>query len=181
MLPLHVHSNYTLLKGTIPVEKLVTEAVRYNLTAIALTDTNSMQGIVPFIKAARKNNIKPLIGCLIDDPENEKNYVILLARNNQGYSNICKIITSRKLNDDFSITELLNERLENLFIISPSLEILQHVDRRENLFVELIASKKEKYNNRSRYEFAKMKGFKYLVNNPVYFLNENDYLLHGAE
>ena len=66
MIPLHVHSNYTLLKGTIPVEKLVEQAVKYKLPAIALTDTNSMQGIIPFVKAARQNNIKPIVGCLID-------------------------------------------------------------------------------------------------------------------
>ena len=154
MIPLHVHSNYTLLKGTIPVEKLVEQAVKYKLPAIALTDTNSMQGIIPFVKAARQNNIKPIVGCLIDEPNNENKYVILLTRNDKGYSNICKIITSRKLNDDFSITHLLEEKLENLIIITPSVELLADASKRENLFVELIASKKEKQNNRKRFEFA---------------------------
>ncbi|MBT8378230.1 MAG: PHP domain-containing protein [Ignavibacteria bacterium] len=180
MIPLHVHSNYTFLKGTITVEKLVEQAARYKLQSIALTDTNSMQGIVPFVKAARDKNIKPIIGCLIDDPKNEKDYIITLAKNSKGYSNICKIITSRKLNDDFSIAQLLKEKLENLIIISPSLEILRHISVRENLFVELIASKNEKNNNRKRFELAKEKRIKYVVTNPVYFLNKNDFLLHKA-
>ena len=178
MIPLHIHSNYTLLKGTIPVEKLVERAVKYKLKAVALTDTNSMQGIVPFIKAARKNNINPLIGCLIDDPNNENEYVILLARNNKGYSNICKIITSRKLNGDFSLVHLLEDKLENLIIITPSVEILKKVSKRENLFVELIASKIEKHNNRKRFEFAVENRIKYVVTNPVYFLSEDSILLH---
>lgn len=178
MIPLHIHSNYTLLKGAIPVEKLVEQAVKYKLPAIALTDTNSMQGIIPFVKAARQNNIKPIVGCLIDEPNNENKYVILLAKNDKGYSNICKIITSRKLNDDFSLIPLLEDKLENLIIITPSVEILADVSKRENLFVELIASKKEKQNNRKRFEFAEENGIKYVVTNPVYFLNKDDFLLH---
>jgi len=178
MIPLHVHSNYTLLNGTIPVDKLVAQTVKSKLPAIALTDTNSMQGIVPFIKAARQNNIKPIIGCLIDEPENKNAYIILLARNNKGYSDICKIISSRKLNDDFSLNQLLNDKLENLIIITPCTEILKNLSSRENLFVELVASKKVKYENRKRYEIAKEKGIKYVVTNPVYFLNPDDFLLH---
>jgi DNA polymerase III alpha subunit len=178
MIPLHVHSNYTLLKGTVPVERVVEQAIKNKLPAIALTDTNSMQGIVPFVKAARENNIKPIIGCLIDDPNNENKYVILLARNNKGYSNICKIITSRKLNDDFSLVHLLEDKLENLFIITPSVEILEIIGKRENLFVELIASKKEKQDNRKRFDCAEENRIKYVVTNPVYFLSEEDHLLH---
>jgi DNA polymerase III alpha subunit len=178
MIPLHVHSNYTLLKGTIPVEKLVKEAVKYKLPAVALTDTNSMQGIVQFVKTARSNNIKPLIGSLIDEPGNENNYVILIARNNKGYSDICQIITSRKLNDDFSIANLLDDKLENLFIITPDVNTLKEVASRENLFVELISSKKEKNNNHKRYELAKEKGIKAVVTYPAYFLRAEDFLLH---
>ena len=178
MIPLHVHSNYTLLNGTIPVEKLVAQTVKYNLPTIALTDTNSMQGIIPFVKTALQNNIKPVIGCLIDEPENKNTYIILLARNNKGYSDICKIITSRKLNDDFSLNQLLNDKLENLIIITPCIDILQNLSRRENLFVELVALKKVKYENRRRYELAKEKGIKYVVTNPIYFLNPDDFLLH---
>ena len=113
MIPLHVHSNNTFLRGTITVEKIVQQAVDYRLSAIALTDTNSMHGVVQFSKAAADKNIKPIIGCQIDSPENSNEYVILLARNNKGYSEMCKIITSRKLNDDFSVKTLIKKKLEN--------------------------------------------------------------------
>ena len=42
MIPLHVHSNNTFLNGTIPVEMLIKQAKEYKLSALALTDTNSM-------------------------------------------------------------------------------------------------------------------------------------------
>ena len=103
MIPLHVHSNNTFLNGTIPVEKLVQRAEQFQLPAIALTDTNSMHGVIQFSKITSEKNIKPIIGSLIDNPGNENEYLILLVKNNKGYSDLCKIITSRQLNDDFSL------------------------------------------------------------------------------
>ena len=178
MIPLHVHSNNTFLNGTIPVGDIITRCAEYEISSLALTDTNSMHGVIEFSKLAIEKNIKPIIGARIDSPSNEKEYVILLAKNNKGYSELCKIITSRKLNDDFSMKNLLKKKLENLFILSPSIELLKDIEPANDFFVELIASTKEKRNNRNRYQFAIEKGFNVVVTNPVYFLNENDFLLH---
>jgi DNA polymerase III alpha subunit len=178
MIPLHVHSNNTLLNGTISVERLVQRAVEYGLSSIALTDNNSMHGVIQFSKIAIDKKIRPIIGCQIDSPENSSEYVILLARNNKGYSELCKIITSRKLNDDFSLNNLLENKLDNLFILTPSIELFKDHFPKDNLFIELIASKNEKRNNRKRYQFTLEKGFKFVVTNPIYFLDEKDFLLH---
>lgn len=178
MIPLHVHSNNTFLNGTIPVSNLVARSVEYGLSAVVLTDTNSMHGVIEFSKIAIEKNIKPIIGARIDSASDENEYVILLAKNNNGYSDLCKIITSRKLNDDFLLKSLLEQRLENLFILTPSIKLLNEIEPANNLFIELIASKNEKRNNRNRYQFAIEKGFSFLVTNPVYFLNEDDFLLH---
>ncbi len=75
-----------------------------------------MQGVIQFVKHARENKIKPIIGCTITDTQNDKLYAILLAKNNKGYSDICKLITARKLNDDFSLIKSLQNNLPNLFI-----------------------------------------------------------------
>ena len=55
---------------------------------------------------------------------------------------------------------------------------MKRLQPKDTLFIELIASKKEKRNNRNRYQFALEKGFKFVVTNPIYFLEEKDYLLH---
>ena len=178
MIPLHVHTNNTLLNGTIPVEKLINRTRDFDLPVIALTDTNSMHGVVQFYKIAVENKIKPIIGCLIDSPSDKNEYVILLAKNNIGYSELCKIITSRKLNDDFSLNNLLKQELNNFFIITPEIQLIKEMHPRENLFIELIASKNEKNKNRNRYQFAIEKGFKFVVTNPIYFLDNTDFLLH---
>lgn len=178
MIPLHVHSNYTLLKGTIPVDQLVKRAVELGLPSLAITDTNAMNGVIQFVKIADENKIKPIIGTLIDDPGNKSNYILLLAKNNKGYSDVCKIITSRKLNDDFSLLSILKNKWRNLFIITPSIELLKDMNPSENIFIELITTNNEKAENRKRYDFAETNNFKCVATNPIYFLRKHDYHLH---
>ncbi|MBK9099285.1 MAG: DNA polymerase III subunit alpha [bacterium] len=178
MIPLHVHSNNTFLEGTISVDKLIQRASDFGLSSIALTDKNSMHGTIQFYKLAKGKKINPIIGSLIDTPKNPKEYIILLAKNSRGYSELCQIITSRKLNDDFNINSLLLKKLDNFFILTPSIEIVKDIQPTENIFIELIAAKSEKRNNRMRYQFAEEKGFNIVAANPIYFLNKDDYLLH---
>ena len=178
MIPLHVHSNFTLLKGTIPVEQLVKRAAELGLPSLAITDTNAMNGVIQFAKIAKENKIKPIIGTLIDEPGNNSNYILLLAKNNKGYSDVCKIITSRKLNNDFSIHSILKNKWRNLIIITPSIELLKDVNPSENIFIELITTNDEKAENRKRYDFAETNNFKCVATNPIYFLRKHDYHLH---
>ncbi len=107
MIHLHVHSNNTFLSGAIPVGNIINKCVEYGISKIALTDKNSMHGVIEFSRIAMEKNIKPIIGSLINSTLDEKEYAILLARNNKGYSDLCKIITSRKLNDDFSLIRFI--------------------------------------------------------------------------
>jgi len=178
MIPLHVHSYYTLLKGTISPEKLISEAVEYKLKAIAITDINSMQGVIQFVKHARENNIKPIIGCTLTDTQDDNTYVILLAKNNRGYADICKLITARKLNDDFSLINTLQNNLQNVFIFSPSIEIANSIHPKNDFYLELITTKKEKSNNRKRFEFAESNDIKTVAANPVFILNSGDHDIH---
>ena len=180
MTPLHVHSNYTLLNGTCRIEELVEKAVINSLKSIALTDTNGMYGLIKFGKAMIEKGIKPIYGSLIDQPGDERVYVLLLARNNTGYEQLCKIITSRKLNDDFSLLTLMKNPPENLFIITPSIQLLEAAGDRENIYAELIITERNKVQARKLYAYAKDKGIKLAASSPVYFLNPSDYDLHKA-
>jgi len=180
MIPLHVHSNYTLLKGAARIQELIDEAGKNHLDSLALTDTNGMYGLIQFAKAAAEKKIKPVLGCMIDQPDDESLYAILIAKNNSGYEDICKIITSRKLNDDFTPRSLLSRQLENLYIITPSIELLKEYGHEENVFAELIITKKNKNKARQLYNYAKEQGFKLVGTNPVYFLKPEDYELHKA-
>ncbi len=137
-----------------------------------------MYGLVPFFKKAKEAKIKPILGSCITDIANESIYAVLLAKNLNGYSELCRIITMRKLNEDFSLTKIINEFNENLFAITPSIELLKNIKNHKNLFAELISTKKHKRKTRELYNYAVEKKIKYVASNPVYFLEKDDYKLH---
>lgn len=178
MVPLHVHSFYSLLSGTISPEDLIKKAKHFNLNAIALTDLNGMYGLIQFYKKAKEAGVKPILGSVITDTNNENNYAILLAKNLKGYSELCKIITMRKLNDDFSLVSILQQYTENLFTITPSIELLKQIRAHKNLFAELISTKKQKSKTRALYNYSTENNIKFVVTNPVYFSEKSDFDLH---
>jgi len=182
MFTLHAHSNYSLLNGTIRIGELVSFAKKYGSTYAALTDTNAMYGLIKFAKECAEQNIKPVLGSFIDDPKEKGLSAIFLAKNNEGYAHLCRIITSRKLKEDFSLIDLLNEPLNDLYIITSSLDLLKRIQidlpLRQNLFVELIVTRKTKSKTRELYEFAKQNNLKIVASHPAYFLTREDFLLH---
>lgn len=178
MISLHIHSYYTFLQGTIPIDSLIQKAKEYALPALALTDTNGMYGLIEFMKKAKEANIKPIPGTLIDDPSDKNVYAIFLAMNRNGYSDLCRIITTRKLKENFSLKELLQGNFPDLVILTHSIELLKNIPHRENIYAELISTEKERKKTRELYEFAIANGIKCLPTNPVYFLEKEDFLVH---
>ena len=61
--PLHVHSQYSILDATCSIEALVKKAVSLGLPALALTDQGNMYGAVEFFKACKAAGIRPILGC----------------------------------------------------------------------------------------------------------------------
>ena len=182
MFPLHTHSTYSLLRGTITVEQLIELAIENGSKYVSLTDTNGMYGLIKFAKLAVSKNIKPILGAFIDDPNHKGYYLICIARNIEGYAQLTKIITARKLEDNFSLTNLLDEDLSNLFLICSSLEFIREARDRiktlPNFYSELIITRKMKYRTRKLYEFSKENGIKYIASHPTYFEKKEDFIFH---
>jgi DNA polymerase-3 subunit alpha len=99
--PLHIHSDYSLLDGASQLPELVDRAIALGMKAIALTDHGVMYGAVELIKICRSKTIKPIIGnemyILNGDIEKQerrhKYHQVVLAKNTQGYKNLVKITT----------------------------------------------------------------------------------------
>lgn len=102
---LHVHSEYSLLDGAIRIKDLVSKTKELGMNAVALTDHGVMYGVVEFYKEAKKNGIKPIIGSEvymasrsrfdkdISGGDAERGHLILLAKNNNGYKNLTKLVS----------------------------------------------------------------------------------------
>lgn len=182
MFTLHAHSYYSLLEGTIPVEDLVAFAKKSGSQFAALTDTNAMYGLIQFAKIAQEQNIKPLLGARIEDPQNPELAAIFIAKNNDGYAQLCRFITTRKLKDDFRITDLFENQIFNLFVITSSIGLLKQINidlaLRQNLFIELIITERHKRKTRELYEFAQSNKLQIVASHPAYFEKVDDLLLH---
>ena len=101
---LHVHSEFSLLDGANRIKDLPVRAKELGMDAMAITDHGVMFGAIDFYKACLANGIKPIIGCEIyvaprsrfdKDPnlDNRYNHLILLAKDNEGYKNLTKIVS----------------------------------------------------------------------------------------
>ena len=175
---INVHSNYSLLQGTIPVESLIQFAKNRKLTSLALTDTNGIYGSIKFAKLAQQENIKPVIGATITDLKDENLSATLIAKNNEGYSLLCQLITTRKLDEHFSLVKVLKNYLPDIFIVTSSIELLKSIHSYDNVYSELISTKLTKKSAKELFEFSVQKKIKYLASHPVYFLEEDDFIVH---
>ena len=101
---LHVHSEFSLLDGANRIKDLPVRAKELGMDAIAITDHGVMFGAIDFYKACKENAIKPIIGCEVyvaprkmsdKDPmlDNKYNHLILLAKDNNGYKNLIKLVS----------------------------------------------------------------------------------------
>ena len=101
---LHIHSEFSLLDGANRIKDLPVRAKELGMKAMAITDHGVMYGVIDFYKACKKEGIKPIIGCEVyvanrsrfdKEPgiDNKYNHLILLAKNNQGYKNLSKLVS----------------------------------------------------------------------------------------
>src|SRR6187549_1139701 len=97
---LHVHSAYSLLKGSIKIAKLGELAKADRQPALALTDTDNMFGALEFSDKLAGSGIQPIVGCALaidfGDQEAPRHpghalklpRVVLLAAREEGYRNL---------------------------------------------------------------------------------------------
>ena len=90
---LHAHSYFSLLDGVPTPEALIAQAAAWDMPALALTDHNGLYGMPRFWKAAQQAGIKAIVGCELTLAESG-GHLTLLAENQHGYSNMCRLITS---------------------------------------------------------------------------------------
>ena len=99
--PLHNHSDYSLLDGASQLPKMVDRAKELGIGALALTDHGVMYGAIELLKLCKAAGIKPIIGNemyivngSIDDPQQKKErryHLVVLAKNSLGYRNLVKL------------------------------------------------------------------------------------------
>lgn len=99
---LHVHTQYSILDGASNIELLIKKAKNAGMNSLAITDHGNMYGVLKFFNEAKKQQLKPIIGCEVyialesrkkRDKTRKKQYyhLILLAKNKTGYHNLARL------------------------------------------------------------------------------------------
>lgn len=118
---LHLHTQYSLLDGAIRLKDLIASAKEQGVKAIAQTDHGNMFGAIDFYNRCKAEGIKPILGSEIyftpgsrfdrksakkaksvssqdaEESSRQIHHLILLAKNNTGYKNLCKLLSQAYL------------------------------------------------------------------------------------
>ena len=105
---LHLHTEYSLLDGAIRMKELMKKAQEFKMPAVAVTDHGNLFGAIEFYQEAKNAGVKPIIGCeAYIAPRSHKDRSIslresayhftLLARDETGYRNLVKLISTAHL------------------------------------------------------------------------------------
>ncbi|MGC1321725.1 MAG: DNA polymerase III subunit alpha [Candidatus Udaeobacter sp.] len=105
---LHLHTEYSLLDGSIRMKELMKKAAEFKMPAVAITDHGNLFGAIEFYQEAQRAGVKPIIGCEVyvapgshkDRPPSRREsayHFTLLAENDTGYRNLVKLVTAAHL------------------------------------------------------------------------------------
>jgi error-prone DNA polymerase len=92
---LHVHSYFSFEQGTADPARLLRRCREFGMSAVAVTDYDGLYGAVRLLKHAKEIGIKPIIGMEITLQDGHQ--LILLAKNTDGYSNLCRLTSAMHL------------------------------------------------------------------------------------
>src|SRR5213594_4452874 len=118
---LHLHTEYSLLDGSIRMKELMKKASEFKMPAVAMTDHGNLFGAIEFYQEAQRAGVKPIIGCEAyvargshkDRPGSRRDaayHFTLLAENETGYRNLVKLVTAAHL-DGFHYAPRIDKAL----------------------------------------------------------------------
>lgn len=204
---LHVHTEYSLLDGAARIKKLAKVCKEYGMPAVAITDHGNMYGAVAFFDACEDNGIKAIFGCefyccddlTVKQGKTKLNHLILLAKNDVGYHNLCKLNTIAFEKGYYYKPRIdlkaLKEHSEGLICLSacvagevPQLILQRRFDEAEQLVLWFKEVFKDDYYlelqnhgleeqliiNEKLREFSKKHGIKTVATNDVHYIYRDD-------
>ncbi|MBK9142647.1 MAG: DNA polymerase III subunit alpha [Candidatus Melainabacteria bacterium] len=141
--PLHLHTEYSLLDGATRIKELVKKAKAENMPAVAITDHGVMYGAIELTKACHEmGGVKPIIGCeayIVDGDITDRKkkqdlyHLTVLAINKTGYQNLVRLNSRAHLNGYYYKPrinkDMLAEFSDGLVVLSGCLgaELSQHL------------------------------------------------------
>ena len=208
---LHLHTEYSLLDGACRIDALMDAVAHCGMDSVAITDHGVMYGVVDFYKSAKKHGIKPIIGCevyvaprkMTDKTagiDSHYYHLVLLCENNEGYKNLCRIVSAAHIDGFYSKPrvdkDLLRKYSKGLIALSACLQgeipkaiiendtakceklVLEYIDifGKDNFFLEIQNHGIENQNkvNYALIELSRKFDIPLVATNDVHYINKDD-------
>ena len=133
---LHVHSDYSPMEGVSPLATLCEAVAAHGSTAMALTDTNGLYGVIRFLTIARDAGLAPLIGAELVSGARR---TVILAKTPDGYANLSRLLSDRHGDPSFNLFDAVRRFRAGLILLTDDEAALLTwmQDSSEDLYVEL--------------------------------------------
>ena len=215
---LHLHTQYSLLDGACKINALLNLARNQRLPALAITDHGNLFGVIEFYEQSLANGVKPIIGCEVyiaphsrfdkstQGTQESSYHLILLAKDDQGYKNLMKLVSIGYLEGFYYKPridkEVLRKHSQGLIGLSACLRgeipqlILSGQTRKaqelagqfneifgqENFYFELQDNgiAEQKTINKALVDLSKKLSIPIVATNDVHYLNKTDAASHDA-
>ncbi|HBI82274.1 DNA polymerase III subunit alpha [Orrella sp. NBD-18] len=206
---LRVHSEFSVVDGTVRIPDLIKRAGALGQPAVALTDLSNVFGLIKFYKTARSAGIKPIAGSdvwLTNDDDRDKPYrILLLVADHAGWLTLCDLLTRawltnahrgrgeirrEWLTDAKGLIVLSGARAGDIgqAIMAGNLEAAKSLARQwkrlfgNSFFIELQRTRNEADQSytRAALTIAAECAMPVVATHPVQFLTEDDFQAHEA-
>ena len=189
---LRAHSNFSMLAGTRRVEELVRAAAEAGMPALALTDMDGMFAVVPFQRACEEAGIQPICGVDLTGPWGDGApaahrkaggrlaRATLLARTREGYGELCRFVTRRRLDADFSLEAALERASDNVLILADDERVLSKCAGRGNVFAALPLALGREWIERRWHlrHLASRLGLRTVAAGDIFFVEPREHFVH---
>ncbi len=170
---LHVHSDYSPMRGISSLAELCTFIRQQGSPAMALTDTNGLYGAIRFVEHAKQLGLRPILGAELTGADHRS---VLLAKTPDGYANLCRVLSERHCNPSFDILASVSRYRNDLIIFTDDEAALMALakDSRQDLYVELTPGPAM----HDALLFSRRTGLPPVATNRVYFSRAKDFATH---
>ena len=125
MIPLWVHSHYSLGWGAASPRELCAKARRMGYNSLALTDRDNLYGMWEFLKQCRRHELRAITGAEITEPDGEAR-AVCLVKDQTGFKNLCRLISKRQRQKGFRLAEELPPLSEGLALLSDDAGLVEY-------------------------------------------------------
>ncbi len=171
MIALGLHSHFSLMHATASPRALCRQARDLGYTTLALTDSNNLYGLWPFLAACREEGLTPIIGAEIRTASQR---IFCLVKDRSGYRNLCSLLTERHCNPAFHLPTALIDSHQGLVLLVPETTLLLHCRDIGADTTAALLGQPDQHTSRLR-QAARQEGIPAVAMNESFFLTPEDY------